>query len=62
MSLWFEFKTRFGTDEIAEILSALTTKFGQDWINGTNFDAQIGARLNLLTKATHRRLVISKGR
>ena len=37
---------KFGTDEIkSEILSAFTTKFGDEWILESSFDAQIGARL-----------------
>ncbi len=38
----------FGTEEIkTEILSALSGQFGQDWIQESEFDAQIGARLML---------------
>ena len=38
----------FGTEEIkTEILSALSSQFGPDWIQESEFDAQIGARLML---------------
>ena len=36
----------FGTEELrTEVVSALNTKFGADWIKDSSFDAQIGARL-----------------
>ena len=36
----------FGTEELkAEVLKALTTSFGAEWIKESSFDAQIGARL-----------------
>ena len=38
----------FGTEEVkTNILSALSTEFGPDWIQESEFDAQIGARLIL---------------
>lgn len=52
----------FGTEEIkSEILTALTAKFGQDWIAESTFDAQIGARLIITYKGDPTKLADIQG-